>query len=71
MDVYFRQSWNDPRLQFNDSDKYINTGPHYVNKLWLPDLYFMNSKKETFHTVTAPNALLRIFPNGDVFYSQR
>ncbi|XP_064602547.1 glycine receptor subunit alpha-2-like isoform X2 [Liolophura sinensis] len=71
LDVYFRQSWNDPRLQFNDTDKHINTGPNYVSKLWIPDLYFMNSKKETFHTVTAPNALLRIFPNGDVFYSQR
>ncbi|XP_064601416.1 glycine receptor subunit alpha-2-like [Liolophura sinensis] len=71
LDVYFRQSWNDPRLKFNDTDKPINTGPNYANKLWLPDPYFMNSKEETFHTVTLPNVLLRIFPNGDVFYSQR
>ena len=41
------------------------------DKIWKPDLFFKNEKSGHFHEITQPNILLRIYPNGDVFYSIR
>ena len=38
---------------------------------WIPDTYFINSLKSSFHKVTRDNARIIIKPNGDIYYSIR
>nr|XP_006825489.1 PREDICTED: glycine receptor subunit alpha-3-like [Saccoglossus kowalevskii] len=68
--TYFRQHWNDPRLQFNATG-FINMNGNIMDAIWVPDLYFENAKDTAVHTTTKDNLFLRIYPNGDVFYSVR
>uniref|UniRef100_A0A915PSG0 Gamma-aminobutyric acid receptor subunit beta n=1 Tax=Setaria digitata TaxID=48799 RepID=A0A915PSG0_9BILA len=79
IDFYLRQTWNDPRLAFrhylygifeNDIDS-LTVGVDYLQKLWKPDTFFPNEKKSYFHITTTHNSFLRIYPNGNVFTSQR
>ena len=75
MSFYFRQEWTDPRLIVNASDSNFTTasiGFSDVSRLWLPDVYFSNSKEDRKHDVTVPNQLLYVTINtGRVLYSQR
>ncbi|KAK6102706.1 cation transporter family protein [Brugia pahangi] len=79
IDFYLRQTWNDPRLAFshylydiveNNIDS-LTVGVDYLQKLWKPDTFFPNEKKSYFHITTTHNSFLRIYPNGNVFTSQR
>nr|XP_002737456.1 PREDICTED: glycine receptor subunit alpha-3-like [Saccoglossus kowalevskii] len=65
-----RQRWNDPRLAFHGNHT-ISLNNKLVEKIWVPDLYFINEKDGKFHSITVDNKLLRISPNGDVLYSMR
>ncbi|KAK8769710.1 glutamate-gated chloride channel-like [Amblyomma americanum] len=72
MQVYFRQSWVDPRLQFDDRAgdvEYLNL--YQADKIWRPDAFFANEKEGYFHHVPRPNSFVRIFPTGRVLYSTR
>jgi hypothetical protein len=69
--VFFRQRWNDPRLKYNDYSTAVTLGWSRAGELWLPDTFFSNEKKANSHKITVPNKLLRIYPNGDILYSQR
>ncbi|XP_002736450.2 glycine receptor subunit alpha-2-like [Saccoglossus kowalevskii] len=68
--IFLREQWNDPRLQFNDTDPMVMHGDAATN-LWKPDLYFSNEKSGHLHDVTTENRLLRIHPNGDILLSSR
>jgi len=76
MDLTFRQKWNDKRLAY---DVTHHPDVHYItlnteegmHAIWKPDTFFSGSVKEELHSVTAPNALVWVFPNGDVLYSLR
>uniref|UniRef100_A0A0R3RZ22 Gamma-aminobutyric acid receptor subunit beta n=1 Tax=Elaeophora elaphi TaxID=1147741 RepID=A0A0R3RZ22_9BILA len=79
IDFYLRQTWNDPRLAFshylygifeNNIDS-LTVGVDYLQKLWKPDTFFPNEKRSYFHITTTHNSFLRIYPNGNVFTSQR
>ncbi|XP_077983267.1 glycine receptor subunit alpha-2-like [Glandiceps talaboti] len=67
---FMRQRWNDPRLSFNGTTT-IALNNKLLDKIWVPDLYFINEKDGKFHSITVDNKLLRISPNGDVLYSMR
>ena len=75
MDMYFRQFWHDPRLNFSgrlDVDKLVLSGEERANyPIWVPDTFFVNSKKAHLHTQTVPNEFARIMKNGDVLVSKR
>lgn len=75
VDCYFRQEWHDPRLMYSNSSwKHVeDITLHYdlVNKVWTPDAFFRNSKDAKGHSITVPNKLIRIFPEGRVLFSQR
>ena len=72
IDCYFRQSWKDDRLVFNNSGvKELPMNWQFLNKIWKPDTFFVNGKKSKMHKITVPNKFLRITPNGQVSYSQR
>ncbi|VDN39829.1 unnamed protein product [Gongylonema pulchrum] len=54
-----------------NSEKTIQVGVDYLQKLWKPDTFFPNEKKSFFHIATTHNSFLRIDPNGNVLTSQR
>ena len=74
MDFYFAQFWYDPRFrtQGKTPDATINLIGAEVDKLWLPDTVFINSKSSDFHTVTINNRFLTVnFSNGKIIYHAR
>ncbi|XP_070534368.1 glycine receptor subunit alphaZ1-like [Ptychodera flava] len=68
--TYFRHQWNDPRLMY-DATGFINMNGDIINSLWIPDLYFENAKQTEIHSTTKDNLFLRVYPNGDVYFSIR
>ena len=75
MTILLHQYWNDPRLAYVNMTKkeipYITSGHGFTSKIWVPDLFFANEKRASFHDVTVQNKLIRLFPNGDMFYSMK
>lgn len=72
MNFFLRQRWKDARLAYNISGVSVLEF-HYlaINAAWVPDIYFINEKKAEFHTVSVPNKMLNVFPDGRVSYSVR
>ncbi|KAL8612909.1 hypothetical protein ACOMHN_034986 [Nucella lapillus] len=68
---YLRQQWQDPRLLFGEVNDTILLNHQRLQSLWVPDLFFSQSKREATHDVTVPNVLLRVHPDGTVLYTQR
>ncbi|VDO05805.1 unnamed protein product [Rodentolepis nana] len=76
VDALLRQAWVDPRLAWDNIPEHKNftqplVSPNMKNILWLPDLFFRNGKEGYLHKMTLPNYLLRVYPNGQVLYSQK
>ncbi|XP_063950984.1 glycine receptor subunit alpha-4-like [Lytechinus pictus] len=73
MTILLKEYWNDPRLAYgNKSDlPYLGSGKDMIEQIWAPDLFFANEKQANYHDVTQPNRLVRIYPNGDIYYSMK
>ncbi|XP_078684542.1 gamma-aminobutyric acid receptor subunit alpha-6-like isoform X2 [Branchiostoma floridae x Branchiostoma belcheri] len=71
LDCFFRQTWQDTRLQFRGPPKELRLNNVMLDKIWTPDTYFRNGKKAIAHTMTTPNKLFRIQENGTVLYTMR
>ncbi|XP_064636425.1 glycine receptor subunit alpha-2-like [Lineus longissimus] len=69
--VFFRQRWRDSRLAYTAYTTPLTLGFARVGEIWVPDSFFNNEKTGIQHAVTVPNKLLRIYPDGEVLYSQR
>ena len=72
--LYFRQEWTDSRLLLNasDTESLARLGNDGVSRLWVPDVYFSNSKEDRKHDITVPNHLIYVnISTGRVLYSQR
>jgi hypothetical protein len=69
--VFFRQRWYDDRLKFTDQDTPVAVPFRYIDRFWLPDIFFPNEKSASFHDVVVPNQVIKIFPDGLVRYSVR
>ncbi|XP_052830227.1 glycine receptor subunit alpha-4-like [Octopus bimaculoides] len=71
--ILLRQLWHDPRLNYTrmSSLARLEMDSSRINNFWVPDLFFSNEKKGSFHDVTKPNRMLLIYRNGTVFYSIR
>lgn len=68
--AFFRQQWIDPRLAFNDSDiRYIPIRD--CKTIWIPDLYFETGLDSVLSSVGKPIRVLKVYPDGRVFYSIR
>ena len=70
VDFFLRQRWNDSRLRFSGYNETLSLN-YMKEKLWIPDLFFRNSKEGTLHTVTTPNHLLWLQPSGEILFSQK
>ena len=82
LSAYFRQSWNDPRLLYNET--LLPEGHNYITMdktgkaaLWIPDTFFSNgivheerSASPSDNDSRGSYHYLRVWPNGDVLYSQ-
>ncbi|XP_077862215.1 glycine receptor subunit alpha-2-like [Saccoglossus kowalevskii] len=70
--MYVRHLWNDSRLEFNSSTPITVSGSQ-TDGMWIPDLFFTNSKDAAVHisTSTRQSVLLRITPRGEVLYTIR
>ncbi|XP_064636845.1 glycine receptor subunit alpha-2-like isoform X2 [Lineus longissimus] len=74
VDVYFRQSWLDPRLVYNATSGIkapITLRPHHLHDIWRPDAVFVNERRGARHDITVPNIYIRLHPNGTINFSQR
>lgn len=74
LDCYFRQTWRDTRLahqQVSKSDAQLSLSVSMLDRIWKPDTYFYNGKNSYLHTITTPNKLVRLFPDGRILYSSR
>uniref|UniRef100_H3C5A5 Gamma-aminobutyric acid type A receptor subunit alpha6a n=1 Tax=Tetraodon nigroviridis TaxID=99883 RepID=H3C5A5_TETNG len=70
-DMFFRQMWVDERLKFEGPTEILRLNNRMVDKIWIPDTFFRNSKKSISHNMTTPNKLFRIMKNGTVLYTMR
>ncbi|KAJ8356063.1 hypothetical protein SKAU_G00188570 [Synaphobranchus kaupii] len=72
MTLYLRHYWKDERLSFPSStNKSMTFDGRLVKKIWVPDVFFVHSKRSFIHDTTTDNIMLRVFPDGHVLYSLR
>ncbi|EPY85546.1 gamma-aminobutyric acid receptor subunit rho-2 precursor, partial [Camelus ferus] len=72
MTLYLRHYWKDERLAFpSTSNKSMTFDGRLVKKIWVPDVFFVHSKRSFIHDTTTDNIMLRVFPDGQVLYSMR
>ncbi|XP_041375259.1 glycine receptor subunit alpha-2-like isoform X2 [Gigantopelta aegis] len=80
MSVFLRQNWVDKRLQFSKANLSwiqrwrvgrLELDSKMMEKIWTPDLFFINEKEAVMHDVTVPNRLVHLYPNGTVQSSCR
>uniref|UniRef100_A0A1I8H5L1 Neur_chan_LBD domain-containing protein n=1 Tax=Macrostomum lignano TaxID=282301 RepID=A0A1I8H5L1_9PLAT len=69
--MYFRRIWYDDRLTYNSSITNMLSIGFMVDKVWQPDIYFLNEKAGISHKITVPNILLQVSPEGRVILSTK
>lgn len=73
--MFFRMTWYDDRLKFNEtyftSDQTFKLNNKVLDNIWYPDIFFRNSKTEYFHDNTQANRLIRIDGNVKINMSSR
>ncbi|XP_016394673.1 gamma-aminobutyric acid receptor subunit rho-1-like isoform X1 [Sinocyclocheilus rhinocerous] len=72
MTLYLRHYWQDDRLAFPSSNNKSRTfDARLVKKIWVPDVFFVHSKRSFIHDTTMENIMLRVYPDGNILYSVR
>lgn len=71
MDCYFRQTWSDSRLKFHSHKEVLSMDWKFLQKVWIPDTFFLNGKSSYLHKVTVPNKFIRLRNDGQLRYSMR
>lgn len=70
VDILLRQRWVDSRLKIGGNFETLSLG-YMKDKLWIPDLFFRNAKQGQLHTLTTPNYLIWLKPDGSLIFSQK
>ncbi|KAH9403634.1 Glycine receptor subunit alpha-3, partial [Tyrophagus putrescentiae] len=70
----FRQSWTDERLQFikqfnHNRISYLSLPGNYEARIWKPDTFFKEARSGRHHQLLLSNHLIRVYPDGTVLYS--
>ncbi|KAJ7996704.1 hypothetical protein DPEC_G00239780 [Dallia pectoralis] len=72
MTLYLRHYWQDDRLAFPSTSNRSRTfDARLVKKIWVPDVFFVHSKRSFIHDTTMENIMLRVYPDGNILYSVR
>ena len=72
MTLYLRHYWKDERLAFPSQSNLSRTfDARLVKKIWVPDVFFVHSKRSFIHDTTMENIMLRVYPDGNILYSVR
>ncbi|TRY69694.1 hypothetical protein DNTS_008906 [Danionella cerebrum] len=72
MTLYLRHYWKDERLSFpSRNNQSMTFDSRLVKKIWVPDMFFVHSKRSFIHDTTTDNVMLRVYPDGNVLYSLR
>ncbi|XP_032738143.1 gamma-aminobutyric acid receptor subunit rho-3 isoform X2 [Lontra canadensis] len=72
MTFYLRHYWKDERLSFlSTTNKSMTFDHRLIKKIWVPDIFFVHSKRSFIHDTTVENIMLRIYPDGNVLFSLR
>ncbi|XP_031644251.1 gamma-aminobutyric acid receptor subunit rho-1 isoform X1 [Oncorhynchus kisutch] len=72
MTLYLRHYWKDERLSFPSTNNQSMTfDSRLAKKIWVPDMFFVHSKRSFIHDTTTDNVMLRVHPDGNVLYSLR
>ena len=69
--MYLRVRWHDPRLTYNYNLTTLVLKNNDMEKLWIPDLYFLYEKNSHHHYVTQANKLMWVYPDGTSLISTR
>ncbi|KAM9181133.1 gamma-aminobutyric acid receptor subunit theta [Dugong dugon] len=69
--MFFHQTWKDPRLAYHETSLNLTLDYRMLDKLWVPDCYFLNSKDAFVHNVTVENRVVQLHPDGTVRYGIR
>ncbi|KAJ7341739.1 hypothetical protein JRQ81_006585 [Phrynocephalus forsythii] len=61
MTLYLRHYWKDERLSFpSHTNKSMTFDGRLVKKIWVPDVFFVHSKRSFIHDTTTDNIMLRV-----------
>uniref|UniRef100_A0A287A6C3 GABA(C) receptor n=1 Tax=Sus scrofa TaxID=9823 RepID=A0A287A6C3_PIG len=72
MTFYLRHYWKDERLSFpSKTNKSMTFDHRLIKKIWVPDIFFVHSKRSFIHDTTVENIMLRVHPDGNVLFSVR
>ncbi|EYB92420.1 hypothetical protein Y032_0194g1436 [Ancylostoma ceylanicum] len=71
VDMYLAMGWFDRRLAHNCTHPILVTSKVIADRMWHPDLYFVNSKFAYLQEVTTPNLMVIVYPDGLIFKSMR
>ncbi|XP_063160497.1 gamma-aminobutyric acid receptor subunit rho-3 [Candoia aspera] len=72
MTLYLRHYWKDERLSFpSTTNRSMTFDGRLIKKIWVPDTFFVHSKRSFIHDTTMENIMLRVYPDGNVLFSLR
>lgn len=73
IDGHFALSWKDYRLKFHHLSNITKIPFDYkvYNKLWVPNIYFVQEKYGVSHSLLQPNILVLLYADGTVHTSRR
>ncbi|EYB86944.1 hypothetical protein Y032_0271g909 [Ancylostoma ceylanicum] len=74
LDLYINEFWEDPALVFdymNPCKSNISFDDKVLQKLWIPNTCFINSKNAAIHESPFRNVFLMVFGNGTLWTNYR
>ncbi|XP_076314810.1 gamma-aminobutyric acid receptor subunit pi-like [Tachypleus tridentatus] len=71
--IYAIDIWEDSRLLVDcvTSEKSVKLPDNVANLIWMPDIYFENSKSGTLFSTTIPNKIVKILPDKSILRTAR
>ena len=74
MSLMLSLTWNMPDLAFSkiyEDVDFLEIDAENMKQIWIPDLYFPNEKKASFHQIMSPNQMMKLYPDGRLEYFAR